>query len=99
MSKYFLKLIILFLIINCCYTQLKEEINQEEQLRLLKPSKAQKTKKTKNTKSSKPQYKLLQTLYSDSYSNNYYYTTLYIGSNKFKQTYIVYVYLNIKGFF
>ena len=89
MSKYFLKLIILFLIINCCYTQLKEEINQEEQLRLLKPSKEHKTKKTKNTKSSKPQYKLLQTLYSDSYSNNYYYTTLYIGSNKFKQTYII----------
>ena len=33
--------------------------------------------------------KLLQTLYSDSYSNNYYYTTLYIGPNKIKQTFLI----------
>jgi hypothetical protein len=34
-------------------------------------------------------YKLLQTLYTDSISNNYYYTTLYIGDKKAKQTYLI----------
>ena len=33
--------------------------------------------------------KLLQTLYSDSYSNNFYYTTLYITDKQIKQTYLI----------
>ena len=36
-----------------------------------------------------PPSNLLQTLYSDSPSNNYYYTTLYIGKNRVRQTYLV----------
>lgn len=33
--------------------------------------------------------KILQTVYSESYSKNYYYTTLYVGENRTKQTYII----------
>lgn len=44
---------------------------------------------TKNTASLKLHSKLLQTVYSDSYSKNYYYTTLYVGDNKVRQTYII----------
>ena len=33
--------------------------------------------------------KIFQTLYSDSPSNNYYYTTLYLGRNLTKQTYLI----------
>ena len=33
--------------------------------------------------------KLLQTVYSDSFSKNYYYTTLYVGDKKVKQTYLL----------
>ena len=44
---------------------------------------------TKNIASLKLHTKLLQTVYSDSFSKNYYYTSLYIGSNKVKQTYMI----------
>ena len=43
----------------------------------------------KITKALKIHSKLLQTVYSDSYSKNYYYTSLYIGHNKVRQTYIL----------
>ena len=33
--------------------------------------------------------KLLQTVYSDSFSKNFYYTTLYLGDQKVRQTYII----------
>ena len=33
--------------------------------------------------------KILQTVYSDSFSKNFYYTTLYIGDQKVRQTYII----------
>ena len=33
--------------------------------------------------------KLLQTVYSDSFSKNYFYTTLYVGDQKVKQTYLL----------
>ena len=44
---------------------------------------------SKHIKSLKIHSKLLQTVYSDSYSKNYYYTSLYIGHNKVRQTYII----------
>ena len=44
---------------------------------------------TKNMTSLKYHNKILQTVYSDSFSKNYYYTTLYVGHNKVKQTYII----------
>ena len=44
---------------------------------------------TKNMAALKFHSKLLQTVYSDSFSKNYYYTTLYVGHNKVRQTYII----------
>ena len=44
---------------------------------------------TKNSESLKLHSKLLQTVYSDSYSKNFYYTTLYVGHNKVRQTYVI----------
>ena len=44
---------------------------------------------SKNVASLKFHSKLLQTVYSDSFSKNYYYTTLYVGDKRVKQTYII----------
>ena len=44
---------------------------------------------SKQTKALKFHSKILQTVYSDSFSKNFYYTTLYIGDNKVRQTYII----------
>ena len=44
---------------------------------------------SKNVANLKLHSKLLQTIYSDSFSKNYYYTTLYVGHNKVRQTYII----------
>ena len=76
MSKF--ELFFLIIIINACLSQ---KINSENKLSSLKP-KPPKKEKIQQTK-------LLQTLYSDSYSNNYYYTTLYVGDKQIKQTYII----------
>ena len=59
------------------------QINLEEKLLSLKP------KNLKDSSSNKVQTKLLQTLFTDSSSNNYYYTTLYIGEKRIKQTYLI----------
>ena len=44
---------------------------------------------TKNVAALKIHSKLLQTVYSDSFSKNFYYTTLYVGHNKVRQTYLI----------
>ena len=44
---------------------------------------------TKNAKKLKLHSKILQTVYSDSFSKNFYYTTLYLGDQKVRQTYII----------
>ena len=44
---------------------------------------------SKQTKALKFHSKILQTVYSDSFSKNFYYTTLYIGDNKVRQTYVI----------
>ena len=44
---------------------------------------------TKDVKKLKLHSKLLQTVYSDSFSKNFYYTTLYLGDQKVRQTYII----------
>ena len=74
-----IQLYILLFILNAYLFQ----IISENKLRLLKK------KSTKKEGESKKETKLLQTLYSDSYSNNYYYTTLYISDKQIKQTYMV----------
>jgi len=88
MIKIYFELCFIFIIINQCLPKINKEINIENNLRSLKPTPILDSK-TKNANSLKLHSKLLQTLYSDSFSNNYYYTTLYIGPNKKKQTYIV----------
>ena len=86
MPKIILNL--LFVIINLlCYVKM-EDLYSGSELRSLKSKSTDKTKK-KSIDSSKENSKILQTLYSDSSSNNYYYTTLYIGEKKIKQTYFI----------
>ena len=88
MKKLCILFCFIFVIINECFAKTNEEFNSENNLRLLKPTPILDSK-TKNVDSLKLHSKLLQTLYSDSYSNNYYYTTLYIGPSKIKQTYLI----------
>ena len=64
------------------------QINLDQNLRSLKPQN-DKVPVKKESSSNKAQTKLLQTLFTDSPSNNYYYTTLYIGDKKIKQTYLI----------
>ena len=64
------------------------QINLDQNLRSLKPQN-DKVPVKKESSSNKAQNKLLQTLFTDSPSNNYYYTTLYIGDKKIKQTYLI----------
>lgn len=68
-----------FLYLANIYLFQSEVINK---LRVLSPLSTQKEK-------SKQESKILQILYSDSYSNNYYYTTLYLTDKLIKQTYII----------
>ena len=87
MQNYLVKLSLLFFIINECIAQ-KEKANKENHFRSLKPTPLLDSA-TKNSASLKLHSKLLQTVYSESYSKNYYYTTLYIGPQHIKQTYII----------
>ena len=70
------------LIISFYLSQI-DKSNLEIALRSLKPKSSNK----KNSDSQ--QFKLLQTLYTDSPSNNYYYTILYLTDKQVKQTYII----------
>ena len=88
MIKIYFEFFFLLILINQCLPKINEEINIENNLRSLKPTPILDTK-TKNVELLKLHSKLLQTLYSDSFSNNYYYTTLYIGPNKKKQSYLI----------
>lgn len=77
-----IKLYTLIFIINISLFQLEEiNINSQTKLRVLKPRPAPKEEPKQNTK-------ILQTLYSDSYSKNYY-TTLFLTDKKIKQTYLI----------
>ena len=81
----FFKIVLIVIITNGFFSQLK---NAENHLRSLKPTPLLNTSNEYAT-SLKIHSKLLQTVYSESYSKNYYYTTLYIGPNKIKQTYVI----------
>ena len=82
MSRIFLNVFLLTLTFNIIFSQ-KNDIH-----RSLIPNPILNST-TKNIASLKLHSKLLQTVYSDSYSKNYYYTTLYVGDNKVRQTYII----------
>ena len=83
MSK--LTFYLLVFTLNIILSQI-ELFSNENQLRSLEGK--EKPKKKGNV-SPQQNSKLLQTLYSDSYSNNFYYTTLYITDKKIKQTYLI----------
>lgn len=85
MSKKIFKIFLIIFIIDGYLTQL--EIN-ENNLRSLMHSSIFNNSTLYST-SLKLHSKLLQTVYSESFSKNYYYTTLYIGPNKIKQTYVI----------
>ena len=79
-----MKIFQIIIFLKICFSQIKV-ITSENELRSLSPKAADKVVKNEDNED----YKLLQTLYSDSYSNNYYYATLYIGPKKVKQSFIV----------
>jgi len=83
-----IRIYILLFIINIYLTKTDNLNVYNNNLRNLK-SKIFLNSTSKNIKSLKFHFKLLQTLYSDSFSKNYYYTTLYVGDKKVKQTYII----------
>ena len=80
MSK--LNIYLLTAIIGAYLSQMNKD-NSKTKLRSLKPKSSEKKKEDTQ------QFKLLQTLYTDSPSNNYYYTTLYLTDKKIKQTYLI----------
>ena len=84
MSQNILHLFLLTLLFNLYLSQ-KEKTNIH---RNLIPHPLYNTS-SKNVKALKFHSKLLQTVYSDSFSKNFYYTTLYVGHNKVRQTYII----------
>ena len=89
MSKKFINLFFFVFIINKHLSQMnKNEIILDNNLRSLKPTLILNSS-TKYAASLKFHTKLLQTVYSESYSKNYYYTTLYVGPKKVKQTYVL----------
>jgi cell division protein FtsL len=86
MSPIFLNIFLLILSFSNILTQ-NEERNKDLHRSLLPNPILNST--TKGTASLKLHSKLLQTVYSDSYSKNFYYTTLYVGDNKVRQTYVI----------
>ena len=74
MSRKILDLFLIILIINNIYSQ-NQDKNIGKQRTLLPHPLLNST--TKNVAALKFHSKLLQTVYSDSFSKNYYYTTLY----------------------
>ena len=76
-----------YLFLQSYFSKINDDSNNDILLRDL----AQKTpeKPIQPELISLPTSNLLQTLYSDSPSNNYYYAILYIGKNRVKQTYLI----------
>ena len=89
MVKSFLKIFLITIILITYLSQIeKEDIIQQNHLRSLQPTPILNTS-TQYAASLKLHSKLLQTVYSESFSKNYYYTTLYVGPNRVKQTYVI----------
>ena len=86
MSKKFV--FILFLSLTISNTFCEEEKKSKNHHRSLSPNPIFNSS-TVNAKPLKFHSKLLQTVYSDSFSKNYYYTTLYVGHKRVRQSYII----------
>ena len=86
MSQIFFNIFLLILSFSNILTQ-NEKTNRDLHRSLLPNLIINST--IKGSASLKLHSKLLQTVYSDSYSKNFYYTTLYVGDNKVRQTYVI----------
>ena len=100
MSKRIEIFFLFFLLINLYISQNYDSNEQMKKLRFLEPVSSNNISKTipnentnKNTNTDIPKnnfhIKLSQSVFSDETSKNYYFTTLYIGENKKKQTYLI----------
>ena len=83
-KRIFLSLLIIMIAINSIISQKKITSKKRE----LVPNPFLNAT-TKDSKKLKLHSKILQTVYSDSFSKNYYYTTLYLGDQKVRQTFII----------
>ena len=84
-TKFFL----LFLIIQCFSCQKNKNYNKNKNKKKIQRPKTTFNSSTKYASSLKLHSHLLQTVYSDSFSKNYYYTTLYVGDKRVKQKYLL----------
>ena len=82
MSKIIFNFILFFLMINLNNSQIKKYQTPYRPRTTYNST-------TRFSSSLKFHSKLLQTVYSDSFSKNYYYTTLYVGDRRVRQTYIL----------
>ena len=89
MIKSLTKFFLITIAIKAYFTQLdQKQIISENHFRSLNPTPMFNSSSQLATEL-KLHSKILQTVYSESFSKNYYYTTLYIGQNRVKQTYII----------
>ena len=88
MSKNTIILILLFLLCQS-YNSAKQKKPIKKPTKKPPRPKTTFNSTTKYSSTLKFHSKLLQSVYSDSFSKNYYYTTLYVGDKKVKQTYLL----------
>ena len=86
MSRMIINVFFIILLFGVAYSQNQE--NNEKKQRIFPPHPIYNST-SKNVAALKLHSKILQTVYSDSFSKNFYYTTLYVGHNKVRQTYII----------
>ena len=88
MSKELQLLFIFSLIINSYISQINDENKEKYKLRSLEANPILNIS-TKHSTNLKLHYQLSQTVYTEPFSKNYYFTTLYITENKRRQTYLI----------
>ena len=86
MTRKVLHLFFVFLVLTNIICQKPKKINKKHRSLIPHPLI---NSTTKSIAALKIHNKLLQTIYSDSFSKNFYYTTLYVGHNRVRQTYII----------
>ena len=88
MSKEF-QIFLFSLLINIYISEIYDSNEQKLKLRNLQPYNLNKSSVPVDGKTNNYNIKLIQTVHSTEGPKNYYYTTLYIGDNKKKQTYLI----------
>ena len=88
MSKEFQFFFLFCLIINSYISQINDSNEDKYNLRSLEANPILNIS-TKDSSNLKFHYQLSQTVYTEPFSRNYYFTTLYITENKIRQTYLI----------